>query len=484
MKCIYNKLFPTDSDIVFNNDDIRDSINAIIKNGVVKCNEDTISSSIEAGHTYLGQMIAHDIVPSRRFNRGSASHYLNLDSLYGDSNNVAYFDKSGRFILGAIHVKDRIIADSDLFRNMDGSALIPDIRNDENIIVSQLHLFWQKFHNTIVDYLQDLLGKGNNLILARYLVTSIFHEIIKYDYLEQILDEDVHELYIKSAKHFSLFYNEEYQYNAVPHEFSHAVFRFGHSMVRKNYTLNSIGGISSENMLSDRKLLLTEDNIIKWNTFFTMSDYLNSSYHNKNINKNRNKNLEEMKNKGDEFLVQDANKIDSNIELSLKEVPVKGKYFDIRELNLKAGFSKHILNGKEISKCLIENNSHKLSEQIQKKLKEGYEQISEMPLWPYILHEAEKIKSKKGLGVVASIIVAEVLSSSMNYKNINKDINLLHLIIIDIKKNQKKTEYLRLKLNFSNELYIKKEFSKIVHMIDKNPIKMGYLINYVNRGKI
>jgi hypothetical protein len=43
-------------------------------------------------------------------------------------------------------------------RNSQMIALIGDPRNDENLIASQLHLGFLRFHNAVVDYVETELG--------------------------------------------------------------------------------------------------------------------------------------------------------------------------------------------------------------------------------------------------------------------------------------------------------------------------------------
>jgi len=49
----------------------------------------------------------------------------------------------------------------DLPRNSQKTALVGDPRNDENLIVSQLHLALLRFHNRVVDDVKAELGAGH-----------------------------------------------------------------------------------------------------------------------------------------------------------------------------------------------------------------------------------------------------------------------------------------------------------------------------------
>ena len=54
----------------------------------------------------------------------------------------------------------------DLARTVNGTALIGDPRNDENLVLAQLHLAFIKFHNALVDGLRN--GK----------ITDVFGELL------------------------------------------------------------------------------------------------------------------------------------------------------------------------------------------------------------------------------------------------------------------------------------------------------------------
>src|SRR5680860_567664 len=117
---------------------------------------------IPAGYTYLGQFIDHDITfdPASsllRHNDPNALHNFrtpryDLDNVYGEGPDDEPFlyekppeneERSGRMLLGSVAESDEL----DLPRNTDGVALIGDMRNDENVVVSQLQLQFLRAHN-------------------------------------------------------------------------------------------------------------------------------------------------------------------------------------------------------------------------------------------------------------------------------------------------------------------------------------------------
>jgi hypothetical protein len=153
------------------------------------------SSSIPAVYTYWGQFIDHDLtledsedprlqgpavgdpamrpvapdVVHRRL--GNARHpYLNLDSVYGDgpAGEAADFYDGARMRLGTLATggpgEEVPAARDPEHRDLPGRVRTPrpggsdtfparigDSRNDENLVVAQLHVAYLRFHNAVVD---------------------------------------------------------------------------------------------------------------------------------------------------------------------------------------------------------------------------------------------------------------------------------------------------------------------------------------------
>ena len=186
------------------------------------------NSSIEAGYTYIGQMIAHDIIPSTtqhesRFQKKDVvSPLLNLDSIYMDNKdfyeNKEIFNEFGQF--NFVNVDDEV--DKDLVRSECGKALIPDPRNDENIIIAQLHLIWQKVHNKIIEDNFKEINKTNAIKKTREFLSYIFQEIVIHDFLKKVLHPIIYEIYCIERK--LVFYDFDNDLKVIPYEFSHAAF--------------------------------------------------------------------------------------------------------------------------------------------------------------------------------------------------------------------------------------------------------------------
>src|SRR5205823_4665326 len=77
----------------------------------------------------------------------------------------------------------------DLPRNQEGTALIGDPRNDENIIVSQLQLSMIRFHNRVVDRVKSHRGlEGSELFeAAQRTVRWHYQWVVIHDYLTRLV---------------------------------------------------------------------------------------------------------------------------------------------------------------------------------------------------------------------------------------------------------------------------------------------------------
>src|SRR6266446_6671039 len=154
--------------------------------------------NIPAGFTYFGQFIDHDITfdPNSKLQRDNDPDALrnfrtpryDLDSLYADGpdNNPYLYDKDGVHLL----VGKNAAGEDDLPRNAANPkrALIGDPRNDENAIVSQLHLAFIKFHNKVVEALPA--STPNLFDEARRIVRWHYQWVVVHDFLRKILGGD------------------------------------------------------------------------------------------------------------------------------------------------------------------------------------------------------------------------------------------------------------------------------------------------------
>ncbi|MGE0766390.1 MAG: hypothetical protein AB7L90_08000 [Hyphomicrobiaceae bacterium] len=274
---------------------------------------------IQAGYTYLLQLIAHDMAHSSVSLAGSATGAvglantrlfpLSLETVYGGGPDVcphpyeidrAYRDDIGviprtRFRAGQSRRMDGTIAgcpfrdiaraipahvrDSGLdpSEQLDLStinanpwrteALLADPRNDDHAMISQLAGLWQTLHNYILDLIPKALPIAvlpqaeqayRRFFVVRFVTTLIFRSILVKDVLPLILHPDIHRLYSGSTSPL-LDAKHPGEKDAVPAEFLAGAFRFGHAMVRDKYLVNSEIGIGSEFALRQSSLRRPSD---------------------------------------------------------------------------------------------------------------------------------------------------------------------------------------------------------------------------------
>lgn len=124
----------------------------------------------------------------------------------------------------------------DFLRNIEGTAIIGDFRNDENLFINQLHLLFIRFHNYMLD-------KKEEFEKAKKIVTHTYQKIVIEEYLKLIIEPSVYNSYLQGLKNKSLPDNWV-SAPSMPVEFSAAAFRFGHSQVRTDYIINDGNGIA------------------------------------------------------------------------------------------------------------------------------------------------------------------------------------------------------------------------------------------------
>lgn len=222
-----------------------------------------VESEVPAGYTYLGQFVAHDLTfdaamlqaaPatfSAEELRNARSPSLDLDCLYArgpehPGDRERFYGDGARLRTGGTQAVKGVglIAHFqphpgyDLPRALDGTALIPDLRNDENLMVAQTHAAFIRFHNRIVDALAardpppaDLFGAARELVVGHY------QWMIRHDFLPRIVSRAIlDEVFAPEAQRVF-----DVPRGTMPLEFSVAAYRLGHSMVRATYGLNGDG---------------------------------------------------------------------------------------------------------------------------------------------------------------------------------------------------------------------------------------------------
>ena len=229
-------------------------------NGIMHdVNDSSADSDIPAAYTFFAQFIDHDItldaasqlhglnLPTSEIeklpNLRSAS--LDLDSVYGFVPEVSphLYDSTqrGRLLVGS--EVNGVENPNDIPRRADGTALLGDFRNDENIFLSQLHLLFLRFHN------RRLIGQSFKE--AQKDVRYYYQYIVLYDFLKRVCDPGVYNFALghietsagqqnvnSQGSALSLLQPDRHTRLDMPVEFSTAAYRFGHTMVRSQYPVN------------------------------------------------------------------------------------------------------------------------------------------------------------------------------------------------------------------------------------------------------
>jgi hypothetical protein len=216
-------------------------------------------SEITAAYTYLGQFVDHDLTfdPTSKLReiltpkqiqglQDYRTPRLDLDNLYGhgpDDQPYLYCKDGIHMLLGERMSGNPFDPDArQIPRGPSGRALIGDPRNDENRIVAQLHAIFLRFHNKVADYLAspERMGKDVSFDAVRSQVRWHYQWMLVTDFLRKVINEKTYQSVFADP------YNPTHRlprvgnrFRLMPVEFSVAAFRFGHSMIRPLYRLNT-----------------------------------------------------------------------------------------------------------------------------------------------------------------------------------------------------------------------------------------------------
>ncbi|MEO7275274.1 MAG: heme peroxidase family protein [Vicinamibacterales bacterium] len=381
-------------------------------------------SSIPAGFTYVGQFVDHDItldVSSSLDVAGNAEKIhnmrtpvLDLDPVYGDGPALHpflyVFPSAGpstaiKFQLGsntnqgpggssgASGMVARTDFDVPRVHNPANpaastrTAIIGDPRNDENLIISQLHHAMLRFHNKVVDSLVLATFSGDIFVEARKVVTHHYQWAVVNDYLRTVCGSGVVD---KALSSVSAPVNGAFR---MPAEFAMAAYRFGHSMIRDTYWVNfnfpsaTLGQVFQ--FIRNPQLPVFSNWVVDFNAFFTTGVAVPVN--------NR------------------ARKIDSVLANGLETLPgFSGLMAVLAQRNLRRGlalglpsgqgvagqFKEPALTAAQLQQGLPADEVALLNEQSGLLLKKT-------PLWYYVLREATVLGNGDRLGPVGGRIVAE-----------------------------------------------------------------------------
>jgi hypothetical protein len=378
---------------------------------------ETSNTDIEAGYTYFGQFVDHDLTydptslrersadPAARVNFRTPR--LDLDSVYGAGPAACPFLYESK-IAADCGVKllvdrrgDGKDAFTDLPRNRQGRALIGDPRNDENLIVAQIHLLFVTFHNAVVDHIRRPGLAGAALFAeARRLVQWHYQWIVTHDHLRRIVGEALAaETMAPGGGRRALRFDGD---PFMPVEFSGAAYRFGHSMVRPGYLMSPstpgelpilpIPG-KPESLRGFR--VLPRDLVVNWHFFFDLGELPAELTLTP--------------------IPQLSRTIDTIISKRLFELPADigtDGTAELARLNLLRGRRLQLPAGQDVAHAIGAPVLDALQLELGPPLSDDV--IAELevnaPLWYYILCEAWSLHGGRHLGPVGGRIVADVLA--------------------------------------------------------------------------
>ena len=221
---------------------------------------DQDNPAIPSGFTFLGQLIDHDMArdntplteqqqdPHAVVNFRTAR--FDLDSVYGDGPSASpdLYDPAdpAKLRVTGLGVPNGV---PDMPRRPDGSAFIGDSRDDENLIVSQLHVAFLRFHNRLVDHVRSQ-GAAANLVFdqARRLTQWYYQWVIVHDFLarfvgQALVDQLLEESDRRPPKVKLKYYKPRNPRRPfMPVEYAVAAYRFAHSIVRPGYLMSDTAG--------------------------------------------------------------------------------------------------------------------------------------------------------------------------------------------------------------------------------------------------
>jgi hypothetical protein len=249
-------------------DNLTDPIQSITNPAVFSPNNPD-NPNMTAGVTFFGQFLDHDITldprspllepsnPKKTTNFRTAA--FDLDSVYGNGPQGSpelYDLSSGEIKLkvetipGAEAVSRNGAPRFDLPRDPNNVAILGDSRNDEHVILAQLHTAFLRFHNAVVDHLRKDPASATQSAeqifkLAQRQARWHYQWIVLHEFLPLTIGQArVADILNKGPRFYQVDEGPDGRRARrskdplLPIEFSVAAYRFGHSQIRPSYRLN------------------------------------------------------------------------------------------------------------------------------------------------------------------------------------------------------------------------------------------------------
>lgn len=351
----------------------------------------------------------------------------------------------GTLLKAGIITKDVLPDDLKTDPNLDTRPFIGDLRNDENLIISQFHLAFLRFHNKVVDWVEQhgQQDKAKLFNRARQLTRWHYQWLVVHDYLKTVaLSRIVDKILIGGPKHYKPLDGPQGPRLFMPLEYSVAAFRFGHSMIRGGYDHNRNFGKPLDGNQPVQPFASLDDLFL-----FTGNGFVRDSNDATKITRNPFRGLpslpfnwiiewDRFTDKQDPDGSHFARKIDTRLALPLSQLvnegnapglqdpdpanpdPAKKAIRDLLRFlarrNLLRGYLLSIPTGQSVAaemgvKALSEeelrlNNSAAVNNVLEQG---GF--LKRTPLWFYLLKEAEVRAKGNSLGELGSRIVCETI---------------------------------------------------------------------------
>ncbi len=378
---------------------------------------------VPSGLIYFGQFIDHDLTrdrtrleeepyPQPDQTRNWRTPKLDLESLYANGHDSPERLPDGDYVAydSVGHLRfDVVEGIEDLPRNEAATPMIPESRNDENLIIAQLHLVFMKFHNRVLDLISKdapvLPAADGPTPFARARLFVIWHYqwLVRNYFLSEILHPHVRREMLSPSFRPRLFNPPGGGSVPLPVEFTMAAFRFGHSMIRDGYILNAGTSAELSQILNRNARRLEAKNVIDWGRFFapTRRDTANAAQ------------------KIDPTLAPALYTLSDRIVLLYKEKGPASEY-SLAARTLLRGWKAGLPSGQQLCELArIPFLAFKESDRDFEFLREK-RLLGDTPLWYYILHEAEVAGTNSAgeggryLGPLGSHIVGEVFQAIFN----------------------------------------------------------------------
>jgi len=390
-------------------------------------------STIPAGYTYFGQFVDHDITFDTTSTidapqdattiNNMRSPVLDLDSVYGNGPALDPFlyrfpgaaepPTAVRLQLGrnrdtgpggpltsagAVATPNtfdvpRVLSGTNTTVTTEDStftAIMGDPRNDENLIVSQFHHAILAFHNKVVELLLTAAFPGDIFAEAKRIVTHHYQWCVVHDFLKRVCGEAAVNAALKSV-HVSI--GSPF---SLPAEFAMAAYRFGHSMVRNGYVLNSSLPPAAStlanvfNFIRVPRLPVFSNWTVDFNMFFRTAHPVGTTFNN-------------------------ARTIDSVLANGLEAIPGGiGIMAVLAARNLRRGLAMGLPSGQGAARALgvkpltaEQLTSGLPPEEVALLQSNGKLLLTKTPLWYYVLREAMVTRGGNQLGPLGARIVAD-----------------------------------------------------------------------------